>query len=187
MARIHHVMRRTSVIGTEFFTKLHYRMSPRPIGSRTGHSEAHRQRNHFRPVQASSNKQEYVRLDTASSHLFFAYGQLQPGPLEQKLVAQKRTNMERRRDCAKSFTVNRSFSALGISNLFKNPSSTWHFVPLYTPCVAAMVPFPRWGHEKLPRTSSYFSPSTDSVAPTRAEHGNGGRKNGNASRSFEIL
>ena len=136
---------------------------------------------------------------------FFVYGQLQPGPglsserpvavhtlslsrpLEQKLVAQKRTNMERRRDCAKSFTVNRSFSALGISNLFKNPSSTWHFVPLYTPCVAAMVPFPRWGHEKLPRTSSYFSPSTDSVAPTRAEHGNGGRKNGNASRSFEIL
>ena len=62
---------------------------------------------HHRDGKATSNnnQQEYVRLDTTSSHLFFVYGQLQPGPglsskrpvavhtlslsrpLEQKLVA----------------------------------------------------------------------------------------------------
>jgi hypothetical protein len=80
------------------------------------------------------------------------------------------------------------FSARGISNLFKNQSSTRKFVAFYTLFVSAsMVPFPRRGHEKLPYISPNFSPAAKNLAPARAEHGNGGRKNRNSSRRFEKL
>ena len=71
------------------------------------------------------------------------------------------------------------FSARGISDLFKNQSSTRKFVAFYTLFVSAsMVPFPRRGHEKLPYISPNFSPAAKNLAPSRAEHGNGGRKIG---------
>ena len=108
-------------------------------------------------------------------------------------MAQKRTNMEmakRLRQKLHSFCSLRTevFSARGISNLFKNQSSTRKFVAFYTLFVSAsMVPFPRRGHEKLPYISPNFSPAAKNLAPARAEHGNGGRKNRNSSRRFEKL
>ena len=108
-------------------------------------------------------------------------------------MAQKRTNMDMaKRLCQKlhSFCSLRTevFSARGISNLFKNQSSTRKFVAFYTLFVSAsMVPFPRRGHEKLPYISPNFSPAAKNLAPARAEHGNGGRKNRNSNRRFEKL
>ena len=99
---------------------------------------------------------------------FFVYGQLQPGPglsserpvavhtlslsrpLEQKLVAQKRTNMEmakRLRQKLHSFllTVKRSFSALGISNLFKKPIFYMAFRSILHPVCGCHGAFPSVG------------------------------------------
>ena len=84
-------------------------------------------------------------------------------------MAQKRTNMEmakRLRQKLHSFCSLRTevFSARGISNLFKNQSSTRKFVAFYTLFVSAsMVPFPRRGHEKLPYISPNFSPAAKNL------------------------
>ena len=50
-----------------------------------------------------------------------------------------------------------------------------------------MVPFPRWGREKLPHLSPNISPAAKGMVPSRAEHGGRGRKNRNTSRRFKKL